>query len=152
MQQQVRGQPAYTLLDEQRVAYDVVLRAVEESRRGNRKKVVVVLGGPGTGKSVIALELLAALAEQGRAISHATGSKSFTETLRDRVGRRAAGVFRYFNNFSDAEPNELEVLIADEAHRIRATSNSRFTPRSRRSDLPQVDRARPGGPGPGLLP
>jgi hypothetical protein len=30
------------------------------------------------------------------------------------------------------------VLISDEAHRIRKTSSSRFTPKAERSDVPQV--------------
>jgi len=136
---QVHGQPAFTLLDEQRVAFDVAQQAVEDSRAGNTKTVVIVVGGPGTGKSVIAMELVAVLASQGRNITHATGSKSFTTTLRDRVDKKAASVFRYFNNFAHAPANELDVLIADEAHRIRITSNHRFTRKDKRSTIPQVD-------------
>ncbi len=55
------------------------------------------------------------------------------------VGRRAGALFRYFNQFGDADPDELDVLICDEAHRIRHTSNNRFTPKHKRSTLPQVD-------------
>ena len=45
-------------------------------------RVVIVTGGPGSGKSVIALSLLGELARQGRTVLHATGSKSFTSTKR----------------------------------------------------------------------
>lgn len=133
VQHQIQGQPAFTLLDEQLVAYDVVVKAVEESRRSNTKKVVVILGGPGTGKSVIAVQLLSDLARQERNVSHATGSKSFTTTLRHRVGPKAGRLFRYFNNFTEADANELDALVADEAHRIRDSSNTRFTAKSGRS-------------------
>ena len=132
----------FTLLDEQQVAYQVVLRAVEHARRADAKEVVLVTGGPGSGKSVIAIALVAALAKRGYNVSHATGSRSFTTTLRQVVGRRVrrvTEVFRYTNNFMDAERNSLDALIVDEAHRIRATSTNRFTRASKRTGTPQAD-------------
>jgi uncharacterized protein len=91
---------------------------------------VVVSGGPGSGKSVIALSLLGELARQGRTALHATGSKSFTQTLRRYAGKgstRLKNMFLYFNSFMTADRNGIEVLICDEAHRIRETSVNRFT-------------------------
>ena len=120
----------FTLLDEQRVAYELVLHAVERARSADHKSVVVVAGGPGTGKSVIALSLLGELARQGRTALHATGSRSFTQTLRRYAGKGSArlkNLFLYFNSFMTAERNGLDVLICDEAHRIRETSVNRFT-------------------------
>ncbi|RLP93451.1 DUF2075 domain-containing protein [Micromonospora sp. CV4] len=132
----------FTLLDDQRLAYDHVLRAVQESHAGNHKEIILVVGGPGTGKSVIAIELLGALSRMGTRTVHATGSKSFTTTLREQLGvtnRRAKQVFTYFNNYGHLTPNDIDVLIADEAHRIRQTSNHRFTPRDRKSTISQVE-------------
>ena len=120
----------FTLLDEQRVAYELVLHAVERARSADHKSVVVVSGGPGSGKSVIALSLLGELARQGRSALHATGSKSFTQTLRRYAGKgstRLKNMFLYFNSFMTAERNGIDVLICDEAHRIRETSVNRFT-------------------------
>src|SRR6478752_5835217 len=51
----------FKLLDEQQVAVDVVLAAVERARVADHKTVVVIGGGPGTGKSVIALSLMGEL-------------------------------------------------------------------------------------------
>ncbi len=133
----------FTLLEEQRVAYELVLHAVERARREDRKKVVLVAGGPGSGKSVIALSLLGELARQGRPVLHATGSRSFTQTLRKYAGRgstRLQGMFKYFNSFMTAERNSIDVLICDEAHRVRETSVNRFTPKSVRTNgRPQID-------------
>jgi uncharacterized protein len=142
VREEIRAGDQFTLLDEQRAAFEVVLRAVERSRRGDHKQAIIVTGGPGSGKSVIAITLLAELAKRGLNIAHATGSRSFTTTLREVVGRRVRRVkevFRYFNVFGQAEPNSLDVLLADEAHRIRETSNYRFTPAAKRSSIPQVD-------------
>lgn len=140
--EEIQSREQFTLLDEQQVAYVTVLRAVERARRADNKEVVVVTGGPGSGKSVIALSLLGELSRQKRAVAHATGSRSFTLTLRKVAGRRAPRVqalFRYFNNFVAAEPNDLDVLICDEAHRIRETSANRFTKAQHRTGRSQVE-------------
>src|SRR5207302_1013680 len=52
---------------------------------------------------------------------------------------RAAAQFGYFNGFANADPQTFDVLVCDEAHRIRETSHSRFTPTSERSELSQVE-------------
>ncbi len=140
--QEVQERQMFRLLDEQQVAFRLVQRALEQSRRVATKQAVVVLGGPGSGKSVIALSLLGELSRQGRTVLHATGSSAFTQTLRKVAGARAPRVkamFRYFNQFGELEPNELDVLICDEAHRIRETSANRYTRASARTGARQVD-------------
>lgn len=136
---EIEGHPMFHLLDEQLVAFELVKRAVKQSLSTSMKTIVIVTGGPGTGKSVIAARIVGEMAKQGLNVSHATGSKSFTETLRRTVGGRAAPLFRYFNSFKTADPNEIDVLVCDEAHRIRASSADRFTRKADRSGLPQVD-------------
>ncbi|MGH3373444.1 MAG: DNA/RNA helicase domain-containing protein, partial [Actinoallomurus sp.] len=139
---EIKDQEQFTLLAEQRLAFDLVQHAVRDSRQADGKEVVIVTGGPGSGKSVIALSLLGELSRQGRTVLHATGSRSFTQTMRRHVGKgssRVKNMFKYFNSFMQAERNGLEVLICDEAHRIRATSVDRFTRAAQRSGRPQVD-------------
>jgi hypothetical protein len=138
----LKGRDHFVLLDEQRLAFELVRHAVEKSHRADHKEVVIISGGPGSGKSVIALSLLADLAERRYAAVHATGSKSFTETMRRHVARgstRTKNLFKYFNSFMKATPNDLDVLICDEAHRIRETSANRYTKASDRTGKPQVD-------------
>lgn len=140
--EEVQHREQFTLLDEQQTAYSLVLRAVERARRANSKEVIIVTGGPGSGKSVIALSLLGELSRQGRTVLHATGSSAFTQTLRRVAGRRqprVQGMFKYFNQFIDADQNGLDVLILDEAHRIRETSANRYTKASLRTGRPQVE-------------
>lgn len=140
--EEVQHREMFVLLDEQRDAYNFVLHAVERARRSNTKTAVIVSGGPGSGKSVIALSLLGELSRQGRSVLHATGSRSFTQTLRKVAGKRAPRVqkmFQYFNSFAASSPNELDALILDEAHRIRETSASRWTRAEHRTGKPQVE-------------
>ncbi|WP_051812228.1 DUF2075 domain-containing protein [Kitasatospora sp. MBT63] len=140
--QEVREREQFVLLDEQRVAYRTVLNAVRRAGQSDHKEVVVVTGGPGTGKSVIALSLLGELYRQGVTALHATGSSSFTTTMRRVAGARKREVqelFKYFNSFMTAERNSLDVLICDEAHRIRETSANRYTPASNRTGKAQIE-------------
>lgn len=139
---EVQRREMFVLLDEQRDAYEHVLHAVDRARRANTKRAIVVSGGPGSGKSVIALSLMGELSRQGRSVVHATGSRSFTQTLRRVAGARAPRVqklFKYFNSFMSAEANDLDCLILDEAHRIRETSVNRYTRKAEREQAqPQI--------------
>ncbi|MEV5577720.1 DUF2075 domain-containing protein [Streptomyces parvus] len=140
--QEVREREQFVLLDEQQIAYRTVLNAVRRAKRSDHKEVVIVTGGPGTGKSVIALSLLGELYRQGTTALHATGSSSFTTTMRKVAGARKREVkdlFKYFNSFMTAERNALDVLICDEAHRIRETSANRYTPASNRTGKAQIE-------------
>ena len=51
---EIRDREQFVLLDEQRVAYEIVMHAVRQAHAADNKTVVIVTGGPGTGKSVIA--------------------------------------------------------------------------------------------------
>lgn len=135
----IEGSPIYTLLDEQLVVTNSVLRLVQRGFHGNGKAVVLVKGGPGTGKSVIAAHLVARLNRLGYVTQHATGSRAFTENLRKSVGKRGRPFFNYFNTFTDADENQLDVLVCDEAHRIRSNSNNMYTKKDQRSTRTQVE-------------
>jgi uncharacterized protein len=135
---EVDGNPQYHLIDEQELVRQKILATARDGFHDRRKTVLLVRGGPGTGKSVIAIKVMADLLREQYNTHYATGSRAFTETLRSVVGSRAAIQFKYFNTYVGAKPNEIDVLICDEAHRIRETSNSRYTPKASRSKKPQI--------------
>ena len=140
--QEIAKQEQFVLLDNQEVAYSLVRRAVAQAREIRRKEVIVVTGGPGSGKSIIALSLLGELARHGLQVVHATGSRSFTTTLRETAGRdssRVKSLFKYFNDFTRAQADGLAVLLCDEAHRIRESSANRYTDSSNRTGKAQVE-------------
>ena len=92
---------------------------------------------------MIALSLLEELARQGRTVLHATGSKAFTHTLRQVANKgstRTKSLSMYSNGIMTAEKNGLDVLILEEAHRIRAQSVNRYTPKPIRAVArPQIE-------------
>ena len=134
----IKSKSPWILLDEQLVVFERILASVGSADPGRRKQVILVHGGPGTGKSVIAMNLLGELLRKGRNVQYATGSRAFTETLWAKIGHRARPVLRYFNSYSDADFSSIDVLICDESHRIRETSNSRYTRKERRSMKSQL--------------
>jgi DUF2075 family protein len=134
----IKGNPEYILLDEQLVAYDRVMASAREGIGHRRKTVIIIKGGPGTGKSVIAINLMADLLLAGYNAHYATGSKAFTETLRKIIGNRGSVQFKYFNSYMGANPDAVDVLICDEAHRIRETSQNRYTSKANRTNTPQI--------------
>ncbi|MFI5172472.1 MAG: DNA/RNA helicase domain-containing protein, partial [Chitinophagales bacterium] len=135
----IKGNSNYILLDDQKIIYDHVLTFAKKAFHLKEKIIMIIKGGPGTGKSVIALNLMADLLLKNYNAHYATGSKAFTETLWQIVGSRSKVQFKYFNNYGFADPDAVDVLICDEAHRIRVTSNGRFTPKAKKSDLFQIE-------------
>lgn len=53
------GNEEFHMIDEQVVAYDKIMTAIKNSRKDNKKHVIIITGGPGTGKSVLAINVLA---------------------------------------------------------------------------------------------
>lgn len=135
----IKGVPQYVLLDEQLVVYQQVQAYARAGFHDRRKTVVIVQGGPGTGKSVIAINLMSDLLRQGYSTQYATGSRAFTKTLRRVIGKAGEVQFNYFNTYSTADANDIDVLICDEAHRLRKSSVNRFTPKTERSNREQIE-------------
>lgn len=115
----VDGLPQYVLLDEQLISFDAVFHAAKKAFNARQRSIILVKGGPGSGKSVVALKLLGALMKEGFSANYATGSKAFTETLRETIGKRGSTTLKYTHNYMDAAKDAVDVLIVDEAHRIR---------------------------------
>ena len=134
----IRNEPVFTLLDEQQVAYNAIMDSVRGAGQNQQKVAFIVEGGPGTGKSVIAVNLVAELSALGIRTLHVTGSKAFTENLRKIVGTRASAMFKYFRDTANVD-EPLDVVVLDEAHRIRSISTSRFTPAKARTGKAQID-------------
>lgn len=140
--QSLKDSPAWTLIDEQRVAYNVVRGLVERAAAGGEKAVVIITGGPGTGKSVIAAHLVIDLSKNGQyKAKHTTASKAFTTNLRAVGGRGSEAVFAWNKDFAHklVEENEVDIVVVDEAHRVRETSNMRWTSSAKRSEIPQAN-------------
>jgi len=135
----INAEPSFTLLDEQRVACNDIIAQVRARNLAPGKTVMLVRGGPGTGKSLIAVNVMAEMARQDIVVIHATGSRAFTQTMQKTVGPRAKNLFKYFNSFMTVDQDSIDLIVADESHRIRSSSNNQYTKAAQRSEIPQVE-------------
>lgn len=134
---------AFSLISDQIVARNEILDKVRALKKQKVKSVILVKGGPGTGKTVIALHILALLAKEHYNIHYATKSKPLLEGIKAQMPRGADCKLLFSNivQFIPANFDEdsLDVLLVDEAHRITKSPNSQYTPAEKRTDLSQVD-------------
>ena len=142
---------AFSLIEDQIVARNIILDKIRpilrtDSSDGFQKSVIIVKGGPGTGKTVIALHILAELAKlrkdgHGFNVQYATKSKPLLEGVRHQVRTNTRMLFQNVTSYvpASAEENSVDVLLVDEAHRIQKNANNQYTKPEKRTDLPQID-------------
>lgn len=140
----IEGEHEWNLLDRQRLAYWAIRDAVQKAKdapggAAAPPVVIIVRGGPGTGKSVLAVQLLADAARQHWKVVHATGSKAFQTVLQAKMGVSAKTklkevfgarflselpVHNLFSTFAQVakagaeKPGSIDLVVADEAHRL----------------------------------
>lgn len=123
----LQGNKEFNMIDEQKVIYEDAIRMAIDTLSANEKNVLVVQGGPGTGKSVLAINLLVELTNRNMTCFYVTKNAAPRAVFRDKL----KGTFKmsYINNlfqgsgqFTEAESNEVDCLIVDEAHRLNAKS------------------------------
>ena len=122
----LRGNREFILLDDQKVVYETALEMAKKAQDG-KKHVLIVEGGPGTGKSVVAINLLVRLTNTGIASQYVSKNSA----PRSVYTAKLTGCFKktYINNlftgsgcFIDAPKNAYGALIVDEAHRLNEKS------------------------------
>ena len=125
----LRGNEEFVMIDEQKVVYETVKRLVINAVKQNKKYTVIVEGGPGTGKSVVAIQLLANLvATYGFNAQYVTKNAAprnvYFEELKKNNYKLAyvKNLFKSSGSYIDAKPNEFACLLVDEAHRLNEKS------------------------------
>lgn len=122
------GNREFTLLDTQKVVHEEIMHQVRAVSKGGDKRVVIVRGGPGTGKSVLAINLLSEITSLGMAALYVSKNSAprnvYGQRLKgERRGRsRVDKLFVGSGKFVGAVPDAFDVLLADEAHRLNEKS------------------------------
>ena len=121
----VKGTPVFDLLDEQAVCFDICIRTMLQCQKDHKKRTILVQGGPGTGKSVLAVNLLMHFINCGLNAAYVTKNSAPRQAfLSILTGNRAANIaqinqlFRSPFGLSRAPTNSYDCLIVDEAHRL----------------------------------
>jgi uncharacterized protein len=126
LQGMMAGKQEFVLVDEQKLVYETAL-ACAQSAQQSTKQVVIVEGGPGTGKSVVAVNLLAALNNLGRNVRYVSKNRAPRQVIEHTLAgvlRRTAisNLFSGSDSFYKAKPDDFDTLVVDEVHRLRAKS------------------------------
>lgn len=122
----LKGNPEFIMIDDQKIVYETALSLIRKASSKN-KKVLIVKGGPGTGKSVVAVNLLVAISKMGlltqyvskNAAPRAVYESKLTGTFKKTV---VSNMFRGSGGFIDTKANVFDSLIVDEAHRLNHKS------------------------------
>jgi DUF2075 family protein len=123
----IAGNPEFIMLDEQKLVYETAIKLAKESSASN-KNILVVQGGPGTGKSVVAVNLLVNIIQQLRLVAqyitkNAAPRAVYEAKLTGSMKKTAiSNLFTGSGSFHSLEKNVFDVLIVDEAHRLNEKS------------------------------
>lgn len=123
----LRGNEEFVMIDDQKLVYETALEMARKSYRDENKRVLIVKGGPGTGKSVLAINLLVKLTNENMLCSYVTKNAAprnvyATKLSGDFKKTRINNLFKSSGAFVESVENEFDVLIVDEAHRLNAKS------------------------------
>jgi len=120
------GRAEFVLVDDQKVVYETAL-SLAAARCAQSKQVVIVEGGPGTGKSVVAVNLLVALTARRLVAKYVTKNaapRAVFESILAGTHRKSqiSNLFTGSGSFTETTANTFDALIVDEAHRLNEKS------------------------------
>ena len=126
----MKGNKEFYLIDEQKVAFETVKSLVKDKLKNNinKKHTIIIQGGPGTGKSVIAIKLLVELINNNYSANYVTKNKAPREVYfkklrgKDFKKKYLENLFKGSGSYIDCSSNTFDCLIVDEAHRLNAKS------------------------------
>ena len=123
----LKGNREFIMLDEQKVVYEEILSLSRKCLEDGRKRTIIVEGGPGTGKSVVAVNLLARLTFDDQFCTYVSKNSAprnvYCQKLKGEVKRSSVNnMFKGSGIFVDAESNIADTVLVDEAHRLNEKS------------------------------
>lgn len=123
----LQGNQEFVMIDDQKVVYEQILDYAASCIAQNEKGVFIVKGGPGTGKSVLAINLLVQLIQDDYFAMYVTKNSAprdvYATKLKGTMKKKSIdNLFKGSGSFHSADKNEFDVLIVDEAHRLNEKS------------------------------
>ena len=123
----LKGNREFIMIDEQKVAYEEILRLSLLSQKDMKKRTVIVRGGPGTGKSVIAVNLLAELTKRDQMVQYVSKNSAprqvYLKKLKGQMRKSSVdNMFKGSGSYTETGENMAHCLLVDEAHRLNEKS------------------------------
>ena len=123
----LKGNKEFYMIDNQKIVYEYAIKNDIDTISKNDKNVMIVRGGPGTGKSVLAINLLVELNNRNMTCFYVTKNSAprsvYATKLRGEYTQSYINhLFQGSGSFIDEERNKLDCLVVDEAHRLNEKS------------------------------
>ena len=123
----LKGNDEFTLIDDQKVVYEEAISLALKSFNDHRKRVMIVEGGPGTGKSVLAVNLLVKLTNRDMVVHYISKNSAprsvYASKLKGTLTKsHIDNLFKSSGSFHDCDKDVFDVLVIDEAHRLNEKS------------------------------
>lgn len=123
----LRGNTEFIMIDDQKVVYEEALKSARDSKVDHKKRVLIVVGGPGTGKSVVAINLLVNLINEDMMCCYVSKNAAPRNVYAAKLSgelrkNRINNLFIGSGAFVDADRDFFDALIVDESHRLNAKS------------------------------
>lgn len=122
----LKAQPEFVLIDDQKEIFEAA-QASARTASPEAPQVVIIEGGPGTGKTVLGINLLVRLTGAGLFGRYVSKNAAPREVYQSKlVGTitktRFASMFSGSGNFIDIDADTYDFLVVDEAHRLNEKS------------------------------
>ncbi len=116
------GKQEFILIDDQKIIYETALD-LADTVTGRKKHVLIVRGGPGTGKTVVAINLIVELARREKLAHYVTSNAAPRAIYEAKLSgsmhkTRISNLFKSATVYQNLTKNLMDVLIVDEAHRL----------------------------------
>ena len=123
----LKGNREFIMLDEQKVVYEEILNASRRSMEDSKKRVIIVQGGPGTGKTVVAINLLAQLTNEDQFCQYVSKNSAprnvYQKKLKGQMRKSSVdNMFKSSGIYTEANENIIDTILVDEAHRLNEKS------------------------------
>ena len=123
----INGNEEFVMIDEQKVIYEQARYLAKEACNTGKKKTLIVKGGPGTGKSVLAIQLLVHLTSEEMLCHYVTKNTAprevYVAKLKGHIKRSSIdNLFKSSGIYYEMNHNELDVVLVDEAQRLNEKS------------------------------
>ena len=122
------GNEEFVMIDDQKVIFEHAVHLAREAQQTGERQVLIVRGGPGTGKSVVAVNLLVRLTAEDLVVQYVSKNSAprnvYTKLLQGGKRSKAyiSGLFRGPGKFFEHTGEPLDVVVVDEAHRLNEKS------------------------------
>lgn len=124
----LEGNEEFVMIDDQKVIFENAVQLAREAQNSGERHVLIVRGGRGTGKSVVAVNLLVRLTAEEMVVQYVSKNSAprnvYTKLLQGGSRSKAyiSSLFRGPGKFFEHSGAPLDVVVVDEAHRLNEKS------------------------------